>query len=258
MLAMDEILRSMVRDRGETAKTQFSRRLITCRGAVAVAVSLCFYAHGLGHSKAAEAESKPGEPATGRGAVIASQGIPSAPACALCHAFDGTSDGTGAFPRIAALPADYFAAQMRDFASGIRDNAIMSPIAKSLTPEEVNSVATYYAEVKAPFPPLKSANPSLVKLGEQVATAGDAAKGIPGCDLCHGPQGNGQPGIAPYLGGQYAEYIAFTLHMWQRGYRKNSPDVMEPFARKLDDQQIAAVAAYYQQVRASPAALTKK
>jgi cytochrome c553 len=33
---------------------------------------------------------------------------------------------------------------------------------------------------------------------------------------------------------------------------------MEAFAQKLDDQQIAAVAAYYQQVRASASALAKK
>ena len=41
--------------------------------------------------------------------------------------------------------------------------------------------------------------------------------------------------------------------MWQRGLRKNSPEAMALFAKKLDDQEIAAVAAYYQQVR-SPAA----
>ena len=39
--------------------------------------------------------------------------------------------------------------------------------------------------------------------------------------------------------------------MWQRGFRRNSPEAMALFAKKLDDQEIAAVAAYYQQVRAS-------
>ncbi|MBV8239401.1 MAG: cytochrome C, partial [Hyphomicrobiales bacterium] len=50
---------------------------------------------------------------------------------------------------------------------------------------------------------------------------------------------------------QYATYIAFELKMWRQGYRKNSPDAMGVVARKLTDEEISAVAAYYQQVRAS-------
>ena len=47
--------------------------------------------------------------------------------------------------------------------------------------------------------------------------------------------------------------------MWQRGFRRNSPEAMGLFAKKLDDQEIAAVAAYYQQVRSSaPAAAQPK
>ena len=37
--------------------------------------------------------------------------------------------------------------------------------------------------------------------------------------------------------------------MWKRGFRKTSPDAMMLFAKKLDDREIAAVAAYYQQLR---------
>ena len=38
--------------------------------------------------------------------------------------------------------------------------------------------------------------------------------------------------------------------MWQHGFRRNSPEAMALFARKLDDQEIAALAAYYQQAAA--------
>ena len=55
----------------------------------------------------------------------------------------------------------------------------------------------------------------------------------------------------PYVEGQYANYTTFTLREWKRGYRKNSPDQMAIQAKKLNDQEIAAVSAYYQQV-ASP------
>ena len=61
------------------------------------------------------------------------------------------------------------------------------------------------------------------------------------------PSGSGEPPVIPYLAGQYAHYIAFTLQMWRQGFRKNSPDAMGVIANKLDDQEIATVAAYYQQ-----------
>jgi cytochrome c553 len=38
--------------------------------------------------------------------------------------------------------------------------------------------------------------------------------------------------------------------MWQRGLRRNSHQAMGLVASKLDEQEIAAVAAYYQQLRA--------
>ena len=46
-------------------------------------------------------------------------------------------------------------------------------------------------------------------------------------------------------------YTAFQLKMWQRGFRRNSPEAMGLFAKKLDEQEIAALAAYYQQARSS-------
>jgi hypothetical protein len=46
-------------------------------------------------------------------------------------------------------------------------------------------------------------------------------------------------------------YTAFQLKMWQQGFHRNSPEPMALFARKLDDQEIAALAAYFQQARSS-------
>jgi cytochrome c553 len=183
-----------------------------------------------------------------RGAVIAAQGAAGAPACAVCHAFDGTSDTTGAFPRIDGQSASYLEQQMRDFASSERMNAIMSPIAKALSVDDIADVAEYYANRSTQFLPLATADGAIVKKGQQLAQDGDAAKGILGCNNCHGPDGQGMPPM-PYLAGQYAHYIAFTLQMWKGGFRKNSPDLMGPIAKQLDDQEIAAVAAYYQQAR---------
>jgi cytochrome c553 len=187
-----------------------------------------------------------------RGAVIAAQGTPTgAPPCSQCHAFNGVSDASGAFPRIAGQSAYYLAKQLHDFASGVRVSALMTPIAKalSLSPDSIADVAAYYASQNAPFLPLKPPDPALVKRGEQLAKIGSAKQQIQACDNCHGPEGAGEPPAIPYLAGQYAHYIDFTLDMWRTGFRKSSPESMEVVAKKLDGEDLAAIAAYYQQVR---------
>jgi cytochrome c553 len=192
------------------------------------------------------------------GKVIAAQGSGGAPACALCHAFNGASDGSGAFPRIAGQSAYYLAKQMRAFASDLRTNAIMSPIAKALSSKDIADVAAYYAGLDPPFPALPTSAPALVLDGEQLAMAGIPAKGISACENCHGARGAGDSPAIPYLAGQYAHYIALELQMWRRGYRKNSSDIMRIIAGKLDDREIESLAAYYQQLRAVAPITTSK
>jgi len=185
-----------------------------------------------------------------QGAVIAAQGTAAgATACAQCHAFNGVSDASGAFPRIGGQSAYYLAQQLRDFASGVRTNALMSPVAKGLSADDIADVTAYYAGVDAPVLPLKAPDPALVQLGEKLASVGNARRQIQSCNNCHGPGGVGEPPAIPYLGGQYSHYITFALREWQRGFRKNSTNTMSVVAHKLDKQEIAAVAAYYQQSR---------
>jgi cytochrome c553 len=210
----------------------------------------------LANLKNVMSQSAGRQPDAKHGAVIVAQGTAAgAPPCAQCHAFNGVSDASGAFPRLAGQSAFYLAGQLRDFASGVRASALMSPIAKALSPDDVADVTAYFASVTAPFLPLKAPNAALVKRGEELAKAGGPERLH--CDNCHGPGGAGEPPVIPYLGGQYAHYIAFTLQMWQEGFRKNSPDAMEVIAKTLDDQDILAVAAYYQQVNSPLGAAAK-
>jgi cytochrome c553 len=192
----------------------------------------------LGVITLVQAQSAGRQPDAKHGAVIVAQGTAAgAPPCAQCHAFNGVSDASGAFPRLAGQSAYYLTKQLRDFASGERASAIMSP--------------AYFVGVNAPFLPLKAPDAALVKHGEELAKVGSAERRIQNCDNCHGPGGAGEPPAIPYLAGQYAHYIAFTLQMWRQGFRKNSLNTMGVIANKLDDQEIAAVAAYYQQVQST-------
>jgi cytochrome c553 len=200
----------------------------------------------------AQAQNQARQPDPKHGAAMAAQGTAAgAPACVQCHALSGGSDANTAFPRIAGQSAYYLSGQLRDFASGIRASDVMSPVAQALSPDGVADVAAYYEGVNAPFPSLKAGDPALIKQGEGLAKIGDAALQIQSCDNCHGPGGVGEPPAIPYLAGQYAQYIESTLQMWQQGSRKNSPEAMAVVAKKLDPQEVAAVAAYYQQVHSS-------
>jgi cytochrome c553 len=203
--------------------------------------------HRAHEDEAARGTTAKHQPDADHGAVIAAQGTASgAVACAQCHAFTGGSDTSGAFPRLAGQPLAYLAEQLRDFATGARANAIMSPIAKGLSADDIDDVGAYFAKVESPVPPLASPDPALVKKGEGIAEAGIPAKGIPGCGVCHGAHGAGEPPTIPYLAGQYAQYTTRQLETWQRGLRRNSPEAMGLFAKKLDADEIAALSAYYQ------------
>jgi cytochrome c553 len=203
---------------------------------------------GLAPIGVAYTQTEPPGPDLKRGAAIVTQGTGAALACAQCHGSNGASDGSGAFPRLAGQSSYYLSQQMRAFVSGDRANAVMSPIAKALSADEIADVSAYYAGVSTPFPRLPAAPAALVQRGKELASVGSAAKGLPACDNCHGPGGAGEPPVIPYLAGQYGGYIASELHMWQRGLRRSSPEAMGQIAKRLDDQDIAAVAAYYQQV----------
>jgi cytochrome c553 len=66
-------------------------------------------------------------------------------ACSSCHG--AHAEGAAAFPRLAGQKKDYLMVQLDAFASGSRDNAVMHPIAKAMTPEEIESVATYLSSL---------------------------------------------------------------------------------------------------------------
>jgi cytochrome c553 len=125
----------------------------------------------------------------------------------------------------------------------------MSPIAGHLSPQDIADVSAYYSALSPPSLPLNpSEDEALVLRGERLASVGKPAIGMPACGTCHGIDGAGQTPTIPYLGGQYAHYLAFELQMWTLGFRRNSTDAMALIAPQLDADDIAAVAAYYERL----------
>jgi|SRR5271154_1962464 len=178
--------------------------------------------------------------------IVAEGTTRGAVACARCHGFDGASDGSGAFPRLDGQSAPYLADQLRRFASGDRQNALMQPIAKALKDDEIGAVAQYYAHVHTVPLPSRPVPAQLRDRGKQVAEVGDLSVRVQACESCHGPNGEGEPvsGV-PYLGGQYSHYIGVQIQMFRQGYRKSQQMIVP--AHNLSEQDITAVAAYFEQ-----------
>ena len=79
--------------------------------------------------------------------------------------------------------------------------------------------------------------------GKKLATTKNAETGQ-ACVDCHGASGNAPiDPTYPKLGGQYHDYIEHSLQMYRDGDRENS--LMASQAKKLTDQQIADLAAYF-------------
>jgi cytochrome c553 len=81
--------------------------------------------------------------------------------------------------------------------------------------------------------------------GESLVTQGDAARQIPACTSCHGPQLAGlEPGV-PGLLGLRSTYISAQLGGWRYGTRTaKSPDCMQLVAARLTEADVKAIAAW--------------
>jgi cytochrome c553 len=184
----------------------------------------------------------PAKPDLAKGATI------SATVCGACHTADG-SRGIPTNPILQGQHADYLVKQLTEFKSGKRDNAIMKPMASTLSDEDMRNVAAFYASKMAK--PGLSKNPATVELGQKIWRGGIAEKQIPACAGCHGPTGAGMPAQYARLGGQHAEYASVELGLFRSGKRANSPQ-MTIIAARMSDAEIAAVSDYVEGLNAAP------
>ncbi|RQR27913.1 cytochrome C [Burkholderia sp. Bp9143] len=183
------------------------------------------------------------------GKTIATQGTTTGvAACIGCHGAQGEGNAAAGFPRLAGTHAAYLSAQLAAFADGSRQNPIMQPLAKLLSPHDRDAVSTYFASLPAPPAIVASDAGSIdpANTGAWLATRGRWSRGLPACAQCHGAGGLGVGTAFPPLAGQPAAYIAGQLNGWKHGTRPPGPMALMPMiAGKLSDADIDAVAAYY-------------
>lgn len=187
--------------------------------------------------------------ATGRTIAMSGGAGGAQNACFTCHGLEGGGDGVST-PRLAGLEAGYLQKQMEDYASGLRADPVMTPVAKALDDEARRAVVAYYAELLAPTGGEAAPAPALW-------TNGDPGRGLQPCAACHGGQGQGVGGGQPALAGQPEAYSREQLERWRLAKRRNDPrGAMADIARKLTPAEIDAIAAWLQRRPASPAPAT--
>lgn len=173
-----------------------------------------------------------------------------ATACVACHGMDGAGNAEAGYPRLSILNSQYISAQLQAFRDGKRNNPIMQPIAKALSAAESEAVAEYYAKQTADVKAPPAKDQAQLQQGEQLALQGDWGNTIPACESCHGPGANGVGAAFPALAGQHAGYIKSQIEAWQSGQRTGDPNhLMQTVAKRLNKDQVAAVAAYFSSLK---------
>lgn len=160
-------------------------------------------------------------------------------ACIACHGAAGNSS-IAENPKLSGQHGAYLRKQLLDFKSGERNNAIMGPIAKGMTEEDIRNLIAYMDKSKPA--PGAARNKDTVELGKHIFRGGIAEKSVPACAACHSANGAGLPAQFPRLAGQHQVYTEAQLIAFRTGARKN--DQMSKIVKRMSDEEIKAVADY--------------
>lgn len=68
--------------------------------------------------------------------------------CASCHGTDGAAVSGSPLPKLAGMPRDYLATQLKAFKAGTRPSTIMTQLAKGYTDAQLDQIAAYLAAQK--------------------------------------------------------------------------------------------------------------
>jgi cytochrome c553 len=169
--------------------------------------------------------------------------------CSACHGMDGNSVANPEWPNLAAQHVSYITKQLKALRGGQRVNPLMSPMAATLTDQDIDDLAAYFSSQT--LHPTGETDPAKLALGQKVYRAGSVSGKVPACAGCHGPTGSGNPAaVYPRIGGQHAAYVAIQLRAYKAGTRNNDPNnLMRTIAGQLSEDEIDAVASYIQGLR---------
>jgi cytochrome c553 len=131
--------------------------------------------------------------------------------CDECHGVNGVRRNA-TIPVIWGQQESYLLKQLHDFERGDRNNEVMPWMARTLTQQELEVAAAYFAKQKWP--------------ARSAGAASTPPPGIAVCQACHATDFLGArqaEGMAtPRLAGQSYEYLVEAMRQYAEGQRKNN------------------------------------
>jgi cytochrome c553 len=178
--------------------------------------------------------AQPGD--LGQGATLALR-------CTPCHGPTGISYANS--PNLAGQYAVAVYKQLRDYKFGVRTNAIMNPMAQTLTDTDMRQISVYYASLaKPPEARLTVEPPPIVRWGAPM-------RNVAPCGSCHGDIDHTL--ASPWLKGEPAAYLVQQLHAFAAGTRSNDINgQMRAMAHGMTGEEMAAAATYYSGQQVTP------
>ncbi|MCP4432957.1 MAG: cytochrome c4 [Gammaproteobacteria bacterium] len=178
-------------------------------------------------------------------------------ACVACHMPDGNSV-MPEWPKLAGQLPLYLVSQLKAFKSGERVNAVMAPMVKPLSEQDMEDIAAYFSSQTITA---GVADQGQMAVGEKLYKKGEFYTPLTACIGCHGMDGQGNRTwedtmsipptvLAPAIGGQHAAYLVNQLQTFRSGERNNDVgQVMQKIAQQMSNEQINAVSQYITQLQ---------
>ena len=152
--------------------------------------------------------------------------------CLGCHGIEGYRNAYPSFrvPKLGGQTQQYLAIALNGYRDGTRPHPTMQAQARSLSEQEIQDVAAYFAG---------QANETVAAGGSQGASFDKAQA----CAACHGANGISVSPTWPTLAGQHEEYLEHALTQYKDGTRGDA--VMQAQAALVADEDIAVLAEYF-------------
>jgi cytochrome c553 len=161
--------------------------------------------------------------------------------CAGCHGLDGNST-VPTFPKLAGRHPEYLVRELKQFCSGDRKSAIMSPICTTLDPKDFKALGEYFGAQKPTSNPVLDHQAAAI--GMKLYMDGDEDRGVPSCAGCHSSDGVGRSRF-PRLAGQHKEYLIQEMYNFRTDQRNyGAARLMRDVAKRMTDDEIKAVAEF--------------
>jgi cytochrome c553 len=154
--------------------------------------------------------------------------------CIACHGPYGQSTNPTT-PSLAGQTSRYIYEQLRDFSAGRRQSVTMTPIAKTLSSDDMQVLGDYFG-AQRPMSSSDAIDPAKVAQGQSTATGAL-------CTMCHLDGLAGQNEIPRVAGQQYA-YLVKALESFRDGKRTNDGGNMQAVMHGLSDAEIEALGQY--------------